>query len=154
VKKKDGTNRVCIDFGALNRVTVFDAEPMPNIENMFAKISGYKYWSKIDLCKGYWQIPLSMETKHMAAFQTTRWLFQFKVLSFGMVNSGVSFSRMMRKVFKGLHNVDNCVDDILIFTDAFSQHVKVIDQVLDRLAGARLTAKPSKCFIGYRHLEC
>lgn len=154
VKKKDGTNRFCIDLRALICVTVFDAEPMPNIEDMFAKISGYRYWSKIDLCKWYWQIPLSMETKHMTAFQTTRGLFQFKVLPFGMVNIGASFSRMMRKVLKGIQNVDNFVDDILIFTDTFSQYVKVLDQVLDRLAVARLTAKPSKCFIGYRQLEC
>ena len=68
VQKKGGTNRFCIDFRALNRVTVFDTEPMPSIEDMFAKISGYKYWSKIDLCKGYWQIPLSMETKHYDSF--------------------------------------------------------------------------------------
>ena len=107
VKKKEGTNRFCIDFRALNRVTVFDAEPMLN--------SLLRYWSKIDLCKGYWQIPLSMETKHiMTAFQTTRWLFQFKILPFGMVNSGASFSRMMRKVLKGIQNVDNFVDVILI----------------------------------------
>ena len=70
-----------------------------------------------------------------------------------MVNSGTSFSRMMREILKVLQNVDNFVDDILIFTDTFS-HVKVLDQVLDRLAGARLTAKPSKCVIGYRQLEC
>ena len=90
----------------------------------------------------------------MTAFQTTRGLFQFKLLPFGMVNSGASFSRMMWKVLKGLQNVDNFVDDISLFTDTFSQHVKVFDQVLDKLAGARLTAKPSKCFIGYRQLEC
>ena len=63
----------------------------------------------------------------MTAFQTTRGLFQFKVLPFGMVNSGVSFSRMMRKVLKGLQNVEHFDDDILIFTDTFSQHVKVLD---------------------------
>jgi hypothetical protein len=71
-----------------------------------------------------------------------------------MVNSGAGFSRMMRKVLKGLQKVDNFVDDILNFTDTFSQHVKVFDQVLDRFAGARLIAKPSTCFIGYRQLEC
>jgi hypothetical protein len=53
VKKKEGTNRFCIDFRALNRVTIFDAEPMPSIGDMFAKISGYKCWSKIDICKGH-----------------------------------------------------------------------------------------------------
>ena len=52
VKKKDRTNRFCIDFSALSCVTVFDAELMPNIEDMFAKISGYKYLSKNDSCKG------------------------------------------------------------------------------------------------------
>ena len=65
---------------------------------MFAKISGYQYWSKIDLCKGYWQIPLSMETKHRTAFQTTRGVFQLQAIPVGMVNSGAGFSRMMRKV--------------------------------------------------------
>ena len=78
IKKKDETNRFCIDFRALNRVTVFDAEPMPSIEDMIARISGYKCWSKIDLCKGHWQIPLSMETEHMTAFQTTRGCFNSK----------------------------------------------------------------------------
>jgi hypothetical protein len=71
-----------------------------------------------------------------------------------MVNSGAGFSRMMRKVLKGLQNVDIFVDDILIFTDTFSQHVKVFDQVLDRFSGAMLTAKPSTCLIGYSQLEC
>jgi hypothetical protein len=60
---------------------------------------------------------------------------------------------MMRKVLKGLQNVDNFVDDILIFTDTLPQHAKVFDQVLDRLAGVRLTVKPSTCFIGYSQIE-
>ena len=85
----------------------------------------------------------------MTAFQTTMGLFQLKVIPFGMVNSGAGFSRMIRKVLKGLQNVDNLGDDILIFTDTFPQDVKVFDQVLDRLAGVRLAAKPSTCFIDY-----
>ena len=71
-----------------------------------------------------------------------------------MGNRWAGFSRMMRKVLKDLQNVDNFGDDILIFTDTFPQHVKIFDQVLDRLAGVRLTAKPSTCFIGYSQLEC
>ena len=57
VKKKDNTNRFCIDFRTLNKVTVFDAEPMPNMEEIFTNIAGHKYISKLDLTKGYWQIP-------------------------------------------------------------------------------------------------
>ena len=57
VKKKDNSNRFCIEFRALNIVTVFDAEPMPNMEEIFTKIAGQKYISKLDLIRGYWQVP-------------------------------------------------------------------------------------------------
>ena len=63
IKKKDNTNRFCIDFHTLNKVTVFDAEPMPNMEEIFTKIAGHKYISKLDLIKGYWQIPLTKNAK-------------------------------------------------------------------------------------------
>ena len=53
VKKKDNTNRFCIDFRVLNKITVFDAEPMPSMEQIFAKLAGYKFISKLDLSKGY-----------------------------------------------------------------------------------------------------
>ena len=58
-KKADGSNRICIDYRNLNKVTVFDAEPMPDPEEIFAKISQSKYFTKIDLCKGYWQISMN-----------------------------------------------------------------------------------------------
>lgn len=154
VKKKDKTNRFCIDFRALNRITVFDAEPMPNIEDTFAKISNFKFCSKIDLTKGYWQIPLTSSAKPLTAFQSPKGLFQFSVMPFGTINSGASFSRLMRKVLKNLQNVDNFVDDIIIYTDTFSHHLIVLENVLRRLAEANLTAKPSKCFIGYHQLDC
>ena len=64
VKKRDNTNRFCIeDCRKLNKVTVFDAEPMPNMEDIFTKIAGHKYISKLYLTKGYWQIPLTKNTK-------------------------------------------------------------------------------------------
>ena len=58
VKKKDGTNRFCIDFRKLNKVTIFDAKPMSNPEELFAHLSKGRYFAKIDLTNGYWQIPL------------------------------------------------------------------------------------------------
>ena len=56
VKKKDNTNRVCVDYRKLNKLTVFDPEPMPTAEHLFQKLSEDKFYSQIDLCKGYWQI--------------------------------------------------------------------------------------------------
>ena len=70
IKKKDGSNRLCIDMRALNNITVFDAEPKPNTEDIFTKLAGCKYFSKLDLSKGYWQVPLEKESKAKTAFQT------------------------------------------------------------------------------------
>ncbi|XP_052079017.1 uncharacterized protein LOC127717282 [Mytilus californianus] len=72
VKKKDNTNRFCIDFRSLNSQTLFDAEPMGNAEEMFSKLAGHKYFSRIDLSKGYWQLPLSEDAKPKTAFQTPK----------------------------------------------------------------------------------
>ena len=111
VNKKDNSNRFCIDFRVLNKITVFDAMPMPSVEQIFSKFAGYKFISK-----GYWQIPLSEHSKKYTAFQTPLGLFQFTVLQFGLVTAQASCSRLMRKLLQNLQNVDNFVDDIIIFT--------------------------------------
>ncbi len=154
VRKKDGGLRFCIDFRQLNKVTVFDAEPMPNIEEMFSKLAGHSYFSKLDLSKGYWQVPLDENSREYSAFEAPQGLFQFKVMPFGMVTAQATFCRLMRKVLKGVHNADSFVDDILIFSHTWQQHLGALSEVLSRLSDANLTAKPSKCSIGYRQLEC
>ncbi|CAG5128067.1 unnamed protein product, partial [Candidula unifasciata] len=71
VKKKDGNIRICIDYRKLNRVTVLDAENMPNIEDLFHRLAGAKYFTRLDLSKGYWQIPLAedniLPSRHLEA---------------------------------------------------------------------------------------
>ena len=154
VKKKDNTNRFCIDFCTLNKVTVFDAEPMPNMVEIFTKIAGHKYISKLDLTKGYWQIPLTKNAKQYTAFQTPLGLLQFKVLPFGLVTAQASCSKLMRKLLKGMSNIDNFVDDIIIFTSTWEHRTQVFEELLKQLRDANLTVKPSKCFIGFQNLEC
>ena len=154
IKKKDGTNRCCIDFRVLNRITIFDAEPMPSAEDMFAKVSGHKCFSKLDLAKGYWQVPMSDRSKQLTAFSTPLGLYQFKKMPFGLVNAPAVFSRLMRILLVNTENLDNFIDDILIFTMTWSEHTKVLFDLFHRLKEAGLTAKPSKCFIGYESLEC
>ena len=154
VKKKDGTNRFCIDFRAVNRITVFDAETIPNADEIFAQLAGCKYVSKFDLCKGYWQLPMEESAKPITAFQTPEGLFQFVVMPFGLVNSSASFSRLMRKLLNGMNSVENFIDDIIVYTKSFQEHIQIVRELLERLRSAKLTAKPSKCFIGYNSLEC
>ena len=75
-------------------------------------------------------------------------------MPFGLVNSGTTFCRMIRKILHGVPNVDSFVDDMWIFTENWEDHKTSLRQVLDRLRSAKLTAKPSKCMIGYGSIEC
>ena len=147
VKKKDGSNRFCCDYRKLNQVTITDAEPIPDQEENFAKLAGDKYFTKIDLSKGYWQVPLTDNAKELTAFVTSDGLFQFKTMPFGLVNAPASFSRIMRDLLRGVDNVDNFIDDILIHTATFEEHLVTLREVFERLKTANLTARPTKCNI-------
>ncbi|XP_033727799.1 uncharacterized protein LOC117317109 [Pecten maximus] len=105
VKKPDNTTRFCIDFRRLNAVTVFDAEPMPDPEEIFSKISRSKFFTKIDLSKRYWQINMKSECREYTAFQTADGLFEFVVMPFGLVNAGATFNRTMRILLNGMENI-------------------------------------------------
>ena len=93
VKKKDGSNRVCVDFRKLNKITEVDPEPITTAEDLFRRLSGKKYLSKIDLTKGYWQIPVAPEDVHKTAFVTPDGQYEFTRMPFGMVNSGATLVR-------------------------------------------------------------
>ncbi len=81
---------------------MFDAEPMPNIEEMFSKLAGYNFISKLDLSKGYWQVPLDEASREYSAFEAPQGLFQFRVMPFGMVTAQATFCRIDEKGPKGV----------------------------------------------------
>ncbi|KAJ8020220.1 hypothetical protein HOLleu_39750 [Holothuria leucospilota] len=153
LRKTDGTLRNCVDMRKLNQVTIFDAEPIPNQEEIFSQLSKDIYFTKIDLSKGYWQIPMEETSKQYTTFVTNSGLYQFNVMPFGLVNSGATFSRIMRILLKDLQNVHNYIDDILIHTSTWEEHLKTVKEVLKRLRSSNLTARPTKCFIGYEEIE-
>jgi len=101
VKKPDNTYRVCINFKELNKITVFDPEPMMSPDDIFPKLSGSQYYSTLDFSKGYWAIPMEEKSKDYTSFITSRGLMRFKVMPFGMVNSGSTYNRMVRKLLDG-----------------------------------------------------
>ena len=92
VRKKDGSNRVCVDYRKLNKITVFDPEPMGSAE-IFHKLSKDKYFSKIDLSKGYWQVPVAEADIANTAFITPDGSYEFLKMPFGMMNSGATLVR-------------------------------------------------------------
>ena len=152
VKKKDGTNRFCVDFRRINLVTKFDIEPMGNPEDIMSKLKDDKFLSKIDLSKGFWQFLVEKSSQHLTGFSTTDGSYTFKKMLFGLVNSGSTFNRMMRKLLHGCSNADNYVDDILGHTRRWDDHLVTLRDIFTRVRDAGLTLKPSKCLIGFESI--
>ena len=153
VAKPDGKTRFCIDFRRVNAETVPDQEPIPNQEDLFAKLGNATVFSKIDLTKGYWQIPMQEESKKYTAFQTPEGLMHWKYMAFGLMNAPASFARMMRMLLDGLSNVIWFFDDILAHTESWEDHPKVLESVFERIMQHGLTARPSKMSLGFPEIE-
>ena len=152
VRKKDGSCRFCIDFRGLNKITVFDAEPIPNVEDLFVKLAHSRVFTKIDLAKGYWQILVLPEDRPKTAFATHQGLFQFIRMPFGLVSAPAVFARMMRMLHLADLSAENFFD-ILVHSASWSDHLHHVRNVLDRLKSYGLTARPSKILAGFQSLE-
>ena len=153
VIKKDGSCRFCIDFRGLNKITVFDAEPIPNVEDLFVRLAHSRFFTKIDLAKGYWQILVLPEDRPKTAFATHQGLFQFIRMPFGLVSAPAVFARMMRMLHLADLSAENFFDDILVHSASWSDHLHHVRNVLDRLKSYGLTARPSKILAGFQSLE-
>ena len=153
VRKKDGTHRFCLDCRQLNAQTKFDLEPIPRTSDIFADLSGAKWFSKFDLTAGYWQVPLTEESKQFTAFRTKFGLFNFVTMPFGLVNAPATFSRLMRRVTEGLPDIHVYLDDVLIASKDWNSHMQALQKFFEALQKANLKAKPSKCEIGVQKLE-
>ena len=124
VKKKNGSDRVCVDFRKLNKITEVDREPMMMAEDLFRQLSGMKYLSKIDLIKRYWQIPVAPKNVYKTAFVTRDGHYEFLRMPFGIVNSEATLVQGLKKVLEGLLGVSGYIDDIVIYSDSWEEHFR------------------------------
>ncbi len=145
VPKSDNTPRFCTDFRKVNAVTKPDSFPLPRMEDCVDQVGHAKYVSKFDLLKGYWQVPLSKRAREISAFITPNGLFSYNVMPFGLRNAPATFQRLMTKVLGGLEGCTVYLDDVVVFSDSWSQHVERIRALFSRLAEARLTINLAKC---------
>jgi hypothetical protein len=153
VKKPDGSNRFCVNYMKLNLVTIFDSEPMPDPEEIYMKMKGKRFRTKLDMSKGYWQITMDPESIEKTAFSVPQGHFEFVRMPFGLKNSAASFNRLIRKVLGDLEDVECFVDDVQVFNDTWEEHMCTLRLVFTRLREAGLTAKPSKAMVGFTDIE-
>lgn len=160
--KKDGSLRICIDFRKLNAISEFDAYPMPRIEDLLEKIGAAQYITTLDLCKGYWQVPLEETSRPYTAFRTPAGLFQFTVMPFGLHGAPATFQRLMDKLLQGCDGYSAAyLDDVVLFSHTWEEHMQHLSEVLGRIHKAGLTLNPSKCewarqetrYLGYQDEE-
>jgi hypothetical protein len=147
VQKKDGSQRMCVDYRSLNDVTIKNKYPLPRIEDLFDQMRGARVFSKIDLKSGYHQIKIRPSDIPKTAFSTRYGLYDFTVMSFGLTNAPAYFMNLMNKVF--MEYLDRFIvvfiDDILIYSKNDSDHEEHLRMVLQKLRDNQLYAKFSKC---------
>ena len=148
VKKPDGSIRVCVNYKNLNAHTLVSPYPFLSTEDIMDRLGGSKFYSKFDLCKGYYQIPLEEKSREYSTFVCKRGLFRFTVMSMGLVSAGATFTRMMRKLLDGSVNLDNYLDDVLCHTKSLEDHIVSLRDFFSRIRAANLRLKPSKCELG------
>ena len=159
VVKRDGSIQICGDYKlTANQATKTDAYPLPRIEDIFASLSKGKLFSKLDLASAYQQVPLADDSRRFTTNNTSKGLFQYTRLPFGVASAPVIFQRIMETVLQGIPNVCVYLDDVLVTGPTDEEHLRTLDQVLSRLeeAGARLKREkcafmlPSVEYLGHR----
>ena len=147
--KKDGSQRLCVDYRQLNAVTIKDAFPLPRVDDSLAALSGSRWFSTLDLASGYWQVAMDAGTQEKAAFVTSSGLYEWTVMPFGLCNAPSTFARLMELVLKGLHWKICLIylDDVIVMGRTFEEELERLKEVFERLARAGLKLKPKKCFL-------
>jgi hypothetical protein len=144
VPKKDGTHRLCVDYRALNEVTVKNKYPLPKIDDLFDQLHGACVFSKIVLRSGYHQLKIRECDIPKTAFVSRYGLYEYTVMSLGLTNAPANFMYLMNKVFMVYLDkfVVVFIDDILVYSRSEEEHLRL---ALQKLQENRLYAKLSKC---------
>lgn len=147
IPKPDKSFRVCIDYRKLNACTVSDKYPMPQIDDLLHLAKETLYMSTIDLKSGYWQVPVAEVDRDKTAFVTPFGLFRFKRMPFGLKNAPATFQRLINRFKTGLPGLTILcyLDDIIVLSKSFGQHLSDLQQVFQHLASYNLIANREKC---------
>jgi len=155
VRKKDGALRYCIDYSGLNAVTMKANYLLPRIDACHDSLRGNTYFSSLDMRSGYWQVPVREQDVDKTCFVTRKGIFGFRVLPFGLYNAPSTFQRLVDMALTGL-TWEVCLaylNDLIIFSSTFEQHIERLQKVFDRLVATGLKLKPSKCALFQKRVK-
>ena len=155
VHKKDGGLRLCVDYRALNRLTIKNRYPLPRIDDLLDMVGKARYFTSLDLASGYHQIRIPVEDRPKTAFRTPLGHYQWKVLVEGLTNAPSTFQRLMNDLFEPYIGkfVAVYLDDILVFSSTQEEHYEHLRIVLDILYRAELYCKIKKCTFMAREVK-
>lgn len=160
VRKTDGSLRLCVDYRKLNAKTRRDAFPLPRIDESLDALGGAEIFSTIDLASGYHQVSVHEKDRHKTAFITPFGLYEYHRMPFGLCNAPATFQRLMQSIMSDLvfHIALVYLDDLLVYSATFSDHLVRLETVFKRLRDTGLKIKVEKChflqsevrFLGHR----
>ncbi|MCH80967.1 Ty3/gypsy retrotransposon protein, partial [Trifolium medium] len=155
LKKKDGSWRMCVDYRALNAITIKDRFPLPTVDELLDELGSARVFSKLDLTSGFHQIRLKPEDRSKTAFRTHDGHYEYKVMPFGLCNAPATFQATMNDIFRPLLRKMVIVffDDILVYSNTMEQHIQHLECVFQLLTEHQLLLKAPKCAFGQTKID-
>ena len=150
VKKANGNWRMCVDFIDLNKPCPKDSYLLPRIDTLVDSTTGHQLLSFIDAFSSYNQIKMDKSDQEKTSFVTSKGLFCYKVMPFGLKNTGAIYQRLMNKMFARQigRNVQVYVDDILVKILHEVDHLDDLRETIDTLRSFKMKLNPNKCAFG------
>ena len=158
VKKANSNEyRFAVDYRKLNKISIPQAYPIPRLSDIFDAIgeTNAQFFTCLDLGKAFWQVPLSEDSKSKAAFITYDGIFEFQTMPFGLSGAPSTFQHLMMRVLRSIawKYVLCYVDDVIIFSSTFKEHINHLEEVFSRLRKAGLKLSHTKCHFAQRNLH-
>ena len=158
VSKKDNSKRFVIDFRGLNKTTLTDNYPLPNVQELLDQCYGCNFFSQLDMASGYWGIPIDEPDQIKTAFSVPHGKMHFMRMPFGLKNAQSTFQRNRDNIieeckFRGAKGLDAYVDNCIIYTYTFEEHLKTLEILLQVLDEYNMSLRTDKCDFAYSQIE-
>ena len=158
-KKEGKGKRFCVDFRSLNKKTIKDAYPLPNVQELFCATFGSRLFTQLDLASGYWTVPIREEDQEKTAFSVPNGKWEFVRMPYGLVNAQATLQRIMDRIVerareKGVNRgLEVYVDNILVHSYDLESHLVILETVFEILDQQNFSLREDKCEFLFQEIE-